>query len=198
MDIQKVNAYLILLAVRYPGGVKQFKEDGGSLTAIPSPSNDLIITHPNLPDDLQAMINQMQSNNVGQQEVHPLIQEVPNFLYMEHEEKRRLLVELARQMDPTITISETPGVLIVYAPKTNIRSERMNRIAGTLRYMSGLSLAYIVTEKGTRSVKGPKWRDSATPQTTVDLPSEEEQRMVRSEIDRLINEIGGIYGADSE
>ncbi len=197
MDIQKVSAVLTLLAVRYPGGIKQFKEDGGSLSAIPSPSNDLVITHPGLPDDIKAMLTQMIEQNVGQQEVHPVLQEVPNFEGMPHEVKRSKLVELARKLEeihPTITISETPGILIIQAPKTNIRSERMNRISGAVKWMEGLSLAYVVTEQGCRIVKGPAWRDTDIKKVAVEPPTEDEQRQLRSEIDRLISESGGIHG----
>jgi hypothetical protein len=189
MDIHKVNAILTILAVRYPRGITGFKEDGGSLTAIPSPSNDLIITHPNLPKDIKDMFNQMHDQNLGQPEVHPVIQEVPNFEGIEHDRKRVILVELSNVLSdiwPGITIADTPGVLIITAPKTDIKSERANRIAGALRHMPGLSLAYIVMPKGTQTVKGDTWKDPSGSNAVSEPIPKEEQQLIRDEIERLI------------
>lgn len=201
MDIIQISNILTQLVVRYPGGLQAFKDEGGSITAIPTPSNALVITHPNLPDEIRAAFEKMAEENFGEPAPHPVIQEVPNFFNTELAEKREILSKLAvdlSKVSDKISIGETPGVLIITARCIKMNSKKAQAVRDIAQKLSDVTLAYFLWRDGSESMTedDPIQKKAAT--SEIYPLTENERQQVQAEIDQLLNEIGGLSGPSED
>lgn len=199
MDIIQISSILTQLVARYPGGLRAFKNEGGSISAIPSPSNDLVITHPNLPEDIQAAFKQMAEQNVGQQAPYPVLQKVPNFWNIEAYQRRGILSKLAvdlAEVDESITIGETPGVLILTIPKIRQTNPKAESIRAIVDKIPDITLVYLLWKGHQPEAikKGDSWYEEVTAASEMRPHTIDDHRQVQAEIDQLLKEIGGISG----
>lgn len=202
MQILLINSILTYIAAKYPGSISQFIKDGGNLTAIPSPSNDLIITHPNLPPDIKKDFEKLKRDNIGQPLPHPILQKDMNFGELETPEKKKILnklVSVLEKIDSTITIGDTPGALIIYAP--NIKKEKSDtqesllekqskntkafQLREALMYTYKLSYAYILWKNGIEVYK----KSDTTSVTDIEPLNDKEKKEVQNQINKLLKEI---------
>lgn len=171
IDILTINQILIWLAVKYPGGAEQFKIDGGSITAIPS-SEDLVITHPNLPKEIADVFK----------EKNFILQRIPNFNNVSPEVKKDVLLKIRNDLNKInceINISETIGVLIITA-KTTTKSTYFTEISRIIdNYSHFLSLIALIYKDEYILFKGDLWVDYET------IPEDK----LKKEINNLLGDI---------
>lgn len=202
MDIIQISNILTQLVARYPGGLRAFKNEGGSITAIPTPSNDIIITHPNLPEDIRAAFEKMAKDNVAEPAPHPVIQEEANFENTELIEKHKILSKLASDLgkiNDKISIGETPGVLIITASRLKQESKKGDAIREIVSELPDVTLLYLLWKDSVEMMqKGNSWEKEPKAASEVQPLTKDERQQVQSEIDQLLKEIGGISGPEQD
>lgn len=184
MKINETIQILIYLSVKYPGGLEQFKIDGGSITVLPYPSNDVVICHPSLPYDIEQSFIKMIEENIGEKKPHPVLQKVPNFEGMGPEKRsyiREELVDKLKAVDPDICVSDTTNTLIITLNKIHNKI-KANKIREILKDIYGLSLAAIIWNKESEFIHGESWKN---PYSTTEPLNKDEIDQLKREIDEL-------------
>lgn len=161
MNYEKVSMFLTALAVKYPGGSHEFKNSGGRVTAIPNPSNDIVVTHSNLPESIESFLIEMQERNLAKKEPYPVIQKIPNFNEEDSERRKNVIRKLLKEfneIDKSIAIFPEKAVLIISANKINSKAKKAGQIRNIVKSLD-ISLSYICFEDIAESFKGSLWQD---------------------------------------
>lgn len=186
MDIVRTSSILTGLSARYPGGIAAFTDDGGTITAIPTPSFDVVVCHPDLPAPIREAFEHLAEENRGLPEPHPVLSRRENFDGMAPAQRRGLLYELMRfleHIDPAITFADTRAALIVEMSGHDAHSDAVRRVTEYLDTMRGVVLAYVTCRELVAQVKGREWVDEA--EASGDTPPREFVSF--EEIERLMN-----------
>jgi hypothetical protein len=186
MNILATERILTCLSARYPGGIAAFLDDGGTITAIPTPSFDVVVCHPDLPRALREDFMRLAEETVGLPEPHPVLSRRENFDGMEPAQHTGLLYELMRfleHIDPAITFADTRAALIIDMAGHDAHSDEVRRVTDYLETMRGVVLAYVTCRDVVGQAKTREWVDE--PGTAADPRP---RRLVSGEeIERLMN-----------
>lgn len=144
MNYMTTASFLNFLSAKYPGGLKEFKREGGVITAIPDPSTDIIISHPGLPESIERDLREMQEENVGSKGIYPIISKKFNF--EEGQNISSLLhdfTEKIKEIDKDILITHNIAVLVIEAQHIKSNSNKAERILKAIEKLN-LHITYVV------------------------------------------------------
>lgn len=152
MNVNTTAGFITYLSSVYSDGLPQFKKDGGAICVIPDPSRDIVLYHPDLPDNIKKTIEKTTKETIGEKVPHIILSNTKNHPNMDD------LFNFIRNLDPYISFSISPAATVITAVNHNIDSDIVRRLKEYCETAPGLHLTYIMTKQIPVQVKGLHWR----------------------------------------
>lgn len=158
MDFKFANAVATVISALFPGGIVEFNKRG-QITILPHPSKEIVVFHPELPEDIKSRLIALQGhpNNKTKNTIHFMT--VPNFSALDSEQLRdndAALVAFFNKVDPSagVLFENQSKLIVVTLPTiTSDEDEALLMIFGHLKTMEGMALCYVVTGKSVFQVE---------------------------------------------
>lgn len=150
---------MILISAKYPGGILQYREDGGSLAMLPLPREDVIAFHPSFPAELKKSL-EAKIEEIGIQVTpHLIITETRNFPKLDMEQQAlqyRDLIKKIKDLTEEITfLCKTYAFGVLFA-KHSLDSPYAKQAVDILKNTKDLYLGYVGAIDGTLIIQNKK------------------------------------------